>query len=309
MVRGKYETWFILGARTLSSLLREHGLIQGVFSDSKDWYLCPLCIDMTMTIEEIRTKRLSPEHLPPKSLGGREVLLTCKKCNNDAGGRFDGEAFKQHQMMQFLKGGVEHSEVALLTAAGIEVRTRMRVLADLRIQLTLAHDINAPGRTEALIDHLRDVIREKRETNISIKPVIRFSPERARVSWMRTAYLAAFAVFGWRYILRSNFQSLRDHLKDPRCPAPPIVSATDPSWEGLRELWLIQHPSEHRSLLVIADGHGVFLPLPGDRRTLEELAQGLDIQPGQTRGYKYDYLPIIWPTGPLHLLDPRPSIL
>ncbi len=54
-------------------------------------YACPICLT-PFTIEALADKRLSAEHVPPKSVGGRELLLTCKVCNNSAGTKLHADA-------------------------------------------------------------------------------------------------------------------------------------------------------------------------------------------------------------------------
>ena len=49
-------------------------------------YVCPLCVHAFPSIDD-----LSFEHAPPESVGGREVCLTCKSCNNTAGAGVDKE--------------------------------------------------------------------------------------------------------------------------------------------------------------------------------------------------------------------------
>ena len=78
----------------------------------------------------------------------------------------------------------------------------------------------------------------------------------------------------------------------------------NPEAEGRRELWIIKQPIQHQSLLVISGRHGVFLPLPNDARSVEELACTLGTNGDQAVRYEFtgDMLP--WPSGPEHLLDP-----
>ncbi|MET1071642.1 MAG: hypothetical protein ABWY11_03240, partial [Umezawaea sp.] len=50
----------------------------------------------------------------------------------------------------------------------------------------------------------------------SFTPDVRFSPERSRLSWIRSSYLVAFAAFGWRYVLQTSFNPIRAQLLDPQ---------------------------------------------------------------------------------------------
>jgi hypothetical protein len=44
---------------------------------------------------------------------------------------------------------------------------------------------------------------------------VKASPRRASIGWMRSAYLAAFAVYGYRYVLQPAFGPLRAAIADP----------------------------------------------------------------------------------------------
>ena len=64
----KKREWFELGA---ASVARER---PGMFDQPT--YPCPICLT-PFTIEALADKRLSAEHVPPKSVGGHELVLTC----------------------------------------------------------------------------------------------------------------------------------------------------------------------------------------------------------------------------------------
>src|SRR5260370_42156106 len=122
MVRAKHIKWFHQGAGTLRAVARERGREDYAFPTSEDWYLCPLCSDTWLTVEEFGTGELTVEHVPPEVLGGDDLVLTCKKCNNDAGGRFDGPAGEEQRIRQYLSGQSGDPETAALTVDGVTAR-------------------------------------------------------------------------------------------------------------------------------------------------------------------------------------------
>jgi hypothetical protein len=63
----KKREWFELSA---SAFARGR---PGVFGQPT--YACPICLT-PFTIQALADKRLSAEHVPPQSVGGRELLLT-----------------------------------------------------------------------------------------------------------------------------------------------------------------------------------------------------------------------------------------
>ena len=79
----KKREWSELGA---ASVTRER---PGMFDQPT--YPCPICLT-PFTIEALADKRLSAEHVPPKSVGGQELVLTCTSCNNLAGTKLDAHA-------------------------------------------------------------------------------------------------------------------------------------------------------------------------------------------------------------------------
>src|SRR3954454_153888 len=61
-------------------------------------YLCPLCVNNFIILLEqglIPSTDFSLDHFPPESVGGTLKLLTCKKCNNDAGRLYEAELVKK----------------------------------------------------------------------------------------------------------------------------------------------------------------------------------------------------------------------
>lgn len=59
--------------------------------DFTDGYICPLCFDVFFEkdLDNIHPNPLTFEDIPPKSLGGKPLALTCKKCNSKSGHELD----------------------------------------------------------------------------------------------------------------------------------------------------------------------------------------------------------------------------
>ena len=72
--------WFNLGAKA----------IQFLQPGAPDCYVCPLCM-RAFTRYALAAKELTLEHVPPESLGGRRLVLTCRHCNNRAGAKVDSQ--------------------------------------------------------------------------------------------------------------------------------------------------------------------------------------------------------------------------
>src|SRR5262249_14702019 len=107
-------------------------------------------------------------------------------------------------------------------------------------------------------------------------------------------------------ILQPALQPVRDQLKDPTAVTLPPLSMYIPDGPDRREIWVVKKPAERQSLLVLSGRHGVFLPLPGDNRTLSQLADSIGAHTAGPVRHAFTGDMIPWPLGPEHLLDPPP---
>lgn len=235
-------------------------------------------------------------------------MLTCKRCNNYAGSKFDAQAYEEQQLWQFLSGHSEQPQTAAFTIGNITTNVEMHVTGQTGMFFMEVPKINDPANVKHMEERMR-MLSETRNTNFrfTVTPRLRYFPDRARVSWIRAAYLATFALFGWKYIMQPALQPIREQLMNPSTITLPLLSTYDPNGDSDRhEIWAIKKPPEHRSLLVIWGQHGVFLPVPNDPRSLEELSRNLGARPEKPICYSFTGDMFPWPSRPEHLLDPAP---
>jgi HNH endonuclease len=64
-------------------------------------YGCPLCLRL---FPRDQIDRLSLDHVPPESVGGKLKVLTCEECNNTAGAELDSHASGVERFRQVLAG-------------------------------------------------------------------------------------------------------------------------------------------------------------------------------------------------------------
>lgn len=309
MAEPGYVDWFTKGARTLRELARLRGL-EGEYPTDEDWYICPLC-SRAFTIDELVDRAnggLSVEHVPPKRLGGKRLVLTCRRCNTSHGTRFDAEAVAEDRIRRFNSGQSGASGRWLMTVGDLTARVDAEVAGEGMRLMGLPQHTN-PAHMARFVEHMMSMVRLRRgDFQFTLTPVRKYSPGHARVSRIRTAYLAAFALFGWSYILQPALVPVREQLANPATLTLPPLTVDDPDGEDERRvIWLIEEPVEHRSVLVLFGQHGVFLPVPDDARTLAQVADALAVdQPGGV-SYSFTGKKFAWPAGPQHLLDPEPE--
>jgi hypothetical protein len=133
----------------------------------------------------------------------------------------------------------------------------------------------------------------------------RVSPTAARLSWVRAAYLAAFAAFGWRYAFLACLNPLRAQFAAPTERILPPIAFFDPDGpRERRQLLVVQEPTQMRSLAVVLGRHTVFLPWVTEPKPFDELAatlQWYSALPGPQRECVRKHVP--WPTEPRYALD------
>ncbi len=86
--------------------------------------LCPLCLD-EFGEGDISPDTLSEEHIIPQSAGGRLTTITCKKCNNTAGGEIDSHFARVFRIRRARRGEGEISG-KLKLRGGVSAPARVR---------------------------------------------------------------------------------------------------------------------------------------------------------------------------------------
>jgi hypothetical protein len=164
-------------------------------------------------------------------------------------------------------------------------------------------DSNRPGACDDLRVILDSFVeRGRKDWGLQITlPLVRCSDAKQRVSWLRAAYLAAFAALGYRYIFRSVLDSVRRQIENPD---EQVISfyhffRKEPSKRD-RFLMLVCSPSWAKGLLIQMGNHYVMLPfLDGDYDYYLRLEHEAKISPGNRLTGKF----IPWPNKPEYLLD------
>ncbi|MBL7500983.1 hypothetical protein I6A84_26505 [Frankia sp. CNm7] len=135
-----------------------------------------------------------------------------------------------------------------------------------------------------------------------------YSAERARMSWIRFAYLSAFALFGWRYILTPTLQPIRNSLAGREgSRLPPIPFHCHDRDDDRRELSIVEELAECRSLLSVWGTEGIFLPLRLDSRGLDDLPRRVSGEAAGRVNFTFNGKKRPWLASPEHWLDPRPA--
>jgi hypothetical protein len=272
--------WFDIGAAAFAETFpqRVADLEGGPF------YVCPLCIQLEesgRTFSTLLYPRqcvadgiLSAEHVPPESFDGRELLLTCAACNNEAGARLDADARKRENPADLFWGRAAAPIAVRLNAGGHSIAASFSKDGEwFKFDLLPQVKSGKPGSEEGFREVLSRPEGGDRDITVSFY-ADRHSEKRARVSWLRSAYLLMFALAGYRYIFDNALTIVRRQIVDPEIEHIPAFMGTlsaNPPWAE-RHLLRVRKPEWHQCWAVQMGRHVVFLPLLCDTGFYDRVA-------------------------------------
>lgn len=182
-------------------------------------YICPICGDQydKAAVEE---GRLTLEHVPPRSQGGKGLVLTCELCNNRAGHTVDAHLHRRAEM-EALERAIRGEGTASNRPVAVEYEgTQVNATAHVHgpegiIYLDVHEERNNPARTE----HQRAAAAASAAAGLSgtvrISAKIGWDERQAQISELRAAFLLAFARFGYSYALHARLEAVRRQIREP----------------------------------------------------------------------------------------------
>ncbi|MFJ2256866.1 hypothetical protein ACIOKD_00750 [Streptomyces sp. NPDC087844] len=297
--------WFDEGAPKLRQVLGRLGL-DDVLPAGQNFYACPCCL-MAYPREAVQADLLTVEDVPPKSVGGRPLLLTCKQCNNTAGSVFDSHAATRAETEDFMRGRITGRPLPMTSHVdGIPLRGTAR-WTDSGVQIFGIPKQNDPKVQAAHFEALDAYVESGNpQPNHSFTIHTRFDETRARISWIRAAYLAAFAALGWSYIFRGVMDPYRKQLQQPDVSVVPTHILRDPNASPeRRRLLLVDRPDELRSVAVVMGEHTVFLPSLFRPMACDELVEAFVSRRASDErlSVNLDGKEVLWPRWATYFLD------
>jgi hypothetical protein len=258
------------------------------------FYVCPLCL-LAFAETALSRRQLTREHVPPRSLGGHRLVLTCAQCNKRSGHRLDCHARREADVYDFHAGELGDTRAIMKTASG-------------RVPITLSasdHAIRAfcipkaasPGVHAAMMGEVGRAATgnswEGFSLDIEFAP---FSHAGAAASWLRAAYLAFFASLGYRFILRGELNVVRSRVTLQQ-PDEPRIFRIIRRERCQPRLVRIDQPAVFRSYAMFYGRNVVLLPMHGDDGLYDRLAEEPDTNIAMS-GVEFP-----WPRGPMFQLD------
>jgi len=278
------EDWFNRGVQAFGEVAPKH---RGA------GYACPLCLGIspspaTFTFEDV----------PPESVGGRPLLLTCVRCNSSSGYTLDWhwanfwavEGFATADMREPVD--VQFIYENLKSVAELSNENGAFVLKIVK----KASNPESVKETERLFGEAVQNAGQPEPMKVNFHKS-QFEDRLLRLSVLRAGYLVGVAVAGYRMI--PVWDPIRRQILDP--------TARDASLSGLvryeqqhsrdrRALGIIEEPADFRCFYIGFGRWSVFLPR--DRESVLYRPDELAGERIEFKGSAYH-----WPTAPTFGID------
>lgn len=232
-----------------------------IFKEEKDIpnhvaYLCPLCATNFILILEDgdhSNAEFSLDHFPPESVGGTLKILTCKKCNNDAGRFYEGELLKKMHYEASRNNNPDSLVQTKFKLTGIKGNYSGFFKRENDGELIL--DFSEKVKTTApflkdWIDNLSS--KNNWEATLTIK---RPDDKKILKAVLKSAYLICFINWGYDFIFSANGNLMREVLNGVKeYPTDTLSYWFDKNSPVIKQipkgLCLIEKPLEMHSYIV-----------------------------------------------------------
>ncbi len=248
------EEIFNLYANNLSEV-KKNPLVRFT-PDVTDVVICPQCFKI-ISREEVNNPngQFSLEHVPSESLGGKIRTFTCRDCNNWSGSNLESHLLNQLHLLDFVrkKPGASVDGVAIFDQD-------TKVPVDLSYTeggvLTLASDKKrSDPKSFDAVEKLFASTPPQFTLQFKGKRGRGFIKRRPEAALLRMAYLYAFSIFGYGYLLCSGSKILRSQFRRPSETILPAWGiSSDPSIPNeILGLNLVTDPIELQSYMLVLD--------------------------------------------------------
>jgi len=193
------------------NLLIKNGIIN-LKLENTHTYICPICLTQFSEQALIQSLEnpLTLEDVPPVSLGGKSEILTCRKCNNSCGQKFDHHLTTGIRIVddsEFIPGTERN---VILTKEGVDVNAQIKVGKDGLINVHIPTKKNNP---EKLKRHIEKIKKDDEVQLINYSN--NFDNEKFRMGLLKIGYLMVFKKFGYSIILDPIYDPIREQLRNP----------------------------------------------------------------------------------------------
>lgn len=184
----------------------------------KNIFLCPICLS-SFNLEKIEDNELqnlvSLEDVPPKSIGGKPILVTCKECNNICGHDIDVFLLNELRYREDIKTIGYVGKKAKVSFEGTEVNAILKQNSN----NTLIFEIKKENDPRKVNTYFKKIDTSGHNWTLNAQITlsdVKRNPSAANIAIIKSAYLLAFKSLGYYYILDSKLDIVREQIRNPK---------------------------------------------------------------------------------------------
>lgn len=184
----------------------------GVEFHMADAYICPLCLHAYA----IGNTELTLEHVPPESVGGKPILITCKDCNSNRGADIDVCLMNELEIVYNLNHLDTIPQKTRLAINGVEINAQTTFNKTEGFKFIITSDNNNPIEFEEFMTEAKNV-KDGYEIKVAANITNRKRDyDLASMALLKSAYLMAFHELGYMYVLSANTNIVRKQIQNPK---------------------------------------------------------------------------------------------
>jgi hypothetical protein len=237
--------------------------------DFEEGYICPLCLNLFSreSLNELSDNPLTFDHNPPKSLGGKNGVLTCKQCNSKSGHKLDNHLLARLEEIDF------HSLTPNSKARTTVSSDEFKVTSDISVDDKRALKINIDRKNSNPV-HVDKFFQNRTYTykaydpfleghdfleaglswrmNLEIQLPAKSSERFADIALLKIAYLYAFQKLGHGFLINSSLCKVREQILNPEKDILPKVFWIKYDFpQNAIGLNIINKPEEFKCFLIV----------------------------------------------------------
>lgn len=199
--------------------LKNNNKIDNNLSITTREYICPICLDKFTNVDLQRTSEnpLTLEDAPAKSLGGSQIVLTCKKCNNLMGIDIDWHLTERLRELDYKDKIVGSEQNGQFTLGDITINGKIEVRENGVTTAIYPEKNNNP----VLLEQYLHLIKTKKNP-FFVKTSTRVDSKKLQIALLKNAYLLLFEKFGYSFLFDSEYDRIREQLQEPTKNAYPL---------------------------------------------------------------------------------------
>lgn len=227
-------------------------------------YFCPICANGYTRQSAENGDALTLEHVPPKSINGKDIIMTCRKCNSRSGDVIDAHVANKQELDEFSKIASGSSLDGVIN--GVSLKTAESSITveifqeDDRVNIKAINKASNPKD----IDNTLKTLNEMKQGNggdLILQKQFKINERSLELSYLKSAFLLVTAWLGYGYAFNPILQLIRKQLMNPTETIVedffvPRLNSDNTSFQ--RKIFIVRIP--YSSMLVTFDQHSVILP-------------------------------------------------